>query len=373
MKTRLRPTRFAIIVFILFLCLLVIGAVLAVRVVLLTPPSITGLQVSGNKLVNDKGQTVILHGVNRSGTEYMCVQGDGFFDGPSDAASVDTMASWHINVVRIPLNEDCWLGLNGVPANYSGPAYQKAIADYVHLLNSKNIIVILDLHWAAPGQTLAKKQLAMPDADHSPQFWSSVANTFKNNSSVLFDLYNEPFPSTWTCWLEGSFSPSTAPCEKIDYAVAGMQSLVNAVRTSGSHNVLLAGGLSYAGNLVDWNNNKPQDPDHNLMASFHSYNFIQCADTSCIQKNIQPILVDTPVLVGELGENDCQHGYIDSTMNLLDQMHVGYLGWSWNVADCKQFPALISNYDGTATGFGAGLKQHFADLASNVSIFSSIP
>jgi len=295
----------------------------------------------------------------------MCVHGDGFFDGPSDASSVNAMASWHINTVRIPLNEDCWLSLNGVPEAYSGPAYQKAITAYVHLLNSKNIIAILDLHWSAPGLNLATKQLAMADVDHSPQFWSSVASTFKNNSSVLFDLYNEPYVTTWTCWLQGSTAPSTAPCEKIDFAVAGMQSLVNAVRDAGAHNVLIASGLGYAGYLVDWNNNKPQDPDNNLMASFHAYNFIQCADLKCMQKNIEPILADTPVMIGELGENDCQHGYIDKTMDWLDQIHVGYLGWSWNVANCNKFPALISNYDGTATGFGAGLKQHFSDLASN--------
>jgi hypothetical protein len=36
-----------------------------------------------------------------------------------------------MNVVRIPLNEDCWLGINGVNPAYGGYNYQKAIGDFV--------------------------------------------------------------------------------------------------------------------------------------------------------------------------------------------------------------------------------------------------
>src|SRR5438270_302068 len=57
--------------------------------------SISGLHVVGNQIVNGSGQPVRLLGVDRSGTEYACIQGWGFFDGPSDAASVQAIASWH--------------------------------------------------------------------------------------------------------------------------------------------------------------------------------------------------------------------------------------------------------------------------------------
>jgi len=50
-----------------------------------------GLHVRGNRLVNARGQDVILRGVDRSGTEYACIQGWGIFDGPSDAASIRAM------------------------------------------------------------------------------------------------------------------------------------------------------------------------------------------------------------------------------------------------------------------------------------------
>src|SRR5262250_727798 len=65
-----------------------------------------GLHVVGNHLVDGSGKVVQLHGVNRSGTEYACVQGWGIFDGPNDDKSVKAIASWHVNIVRVLLNED---------------------------------------------------------------------------------------------------------------------------------------------------------------------------------------------------------------------------------------------------------------------------
>ncbi len=79
------------------------------------------VRVEGNRLVNGNGAPIRLLGVDRSGTEYACVQGWGIFDGPSDAASIAAMASWHINAVRVPPNRDCWLGINGVNPATAAP------------------------------------------------------------------------------------------------------------------------------------------------------------------------------------------------------------------------------------------------------------
>src|SRR6516164_5201268 len=55
------------------------------------------LQVSGNKLVNSAtGQQVVLHGVDRSGGEYACVNGTGVWDGPMDQTAVTAIKSWNV-------------------------------------------------------------------------------------------------------------------------------------------------------------------------------------------------------------------------------------------------------------------------------------
>src|SRR4051812_39276621 len=146
------------------------------------PPAISGLHVVGNQIRNGAGQPVRLLGVNRSGTEYACIQGWGIFDGPSDPVSIQSIAAWNTNVVRVPLNEDCWLAINGSPPLYSGATYQAAIAAYVTALNAADLIAILELHWSAPGAQQATGQNPMPDRDHSVTFWTQVANAYKTNS-----------------------------------------------------------------------------------------------------------------------------------------------------------------------------------------------
>lgn len=326
----------------------------------------SGLHESGNHLVDGSGHVVVLRGVNRSGTEYQCIHNNGIFDGPSDDASIAAMASWHINTVRVPLNEDCWLGINGAPAAYSGANYQNAIESYVSRLHAAGLIAVLDLHWTAAGSAQSTNQQDMPDADHAPAFWSSVATAFKADSSTLFDLFNEPHDVSWTCWRDGG------DCG-IGYQVAGMTSLLTAVRNTGATNPVMLGGLAYANDLSSWLTYRPKDPANDLVASWHSYNFNACNTQSCWDNQIAPVAAQVPLVTGETGENDCTHGYLDGLLPWLDSHGAGYLGWGWNTADCGSFPALISNYDGTPTAFGIGLRDHLASLASTPTQPSTSP
>jgi hypothetical protein len=325
---------------------------------------ISGLHVSGNEILNGAGRQIVPHGVNFSGTEYACVGGGGggtpwgIFDGPNDQTAVSAMLTWGIDVVRVPLNEDCWLGINGVAAAYSGANYVGAIQNYVNLLNANGIIAILDLHWNAPGTSLAVGQEPMADADHSAAFWTSVATTFKNDSAVMFDLYNEPYGIPWSCWVNGG----TAAACGTTYDVAGMNALISAVRATGATNIVLAGGLAYSNDLSGWLANKPTDPAGNLMANWHVYSFNTCDTTACYNSTAAPVAAQVPLIADEIGESDCAHGFIDPLMAWLDTQKSGYLGWTWDTWDCDSGPALISDYTGTPTGFGLGLKNHLATL-----------
>lgn len=100
--------------------------------------------------------------------------------------------------------------------------------------------------WPWPPQ-----QRPMPDADHAPAFWTSVANTFKSYSNVIFDLHNEPFPdnnqgttgillrcvnhysvdtpTAWSCWRDGCWVSQEG------YQAVGMTALLAAVRSTGTH------------------------------------------------------------------------------------------------------------------------------------------
>ena len=326
------------------------------------------LHVSGNELVGASGAQVVLHGVDRSGTEYSCVQGNGIFDGPSDQASITAMKNVGVNAVRVPLNEACWNAESYVNPAYAGASYQAAIEAYVSLLNANGMVAILDLHWTDGAYTgpssgcssaEAVCEKPMPDSAESVPFWTSVANTFKGNDAVIFDLFNEPYPdralptetSAWQCWLNGGSSCTAG----ISYPVAGMQTLVDTVRSAGANNVIMLGGLAYSNDLSQWLAYKPTDPDNNLAASWHSYNFNACSTQSCWTSEISPVIAQVPLITGEIGENDCADTYIDPLMSYLDSEHTSYLAWAWN-ADfgCATGPGLITDYTGTPTAYGAG-------------------
>jgi len=334
------------------------------------------LHVSGNKLLNASGQQVILRGVDRSGTEYACVQGNGIFDGEVDQAAVTAMLSWKVNAVRVPLNEACWNAESYVTAADAGTNYINAIKSYVSLLNSNGLVAILDLHWtdgtytgpsAGCSSAQATCQKPMPDAAQAIPFWTSVANTFKGNDAVVFDLFNEPYASRadnnnsaegWQCWATGS------PCTGISYPVAGMQQMINAVRGAGANNVIMLGGEEYANDLTGWLANEPTDPDHNLVASWHSYNFNTCSSQSCWTSQIAPVIAQVPVIAGEIGENDCAGGYITPLTTWLDSQNTSYLAWAWNADfNCSSGPGLVTDYvPGDPTAYGAAYKSHLASV-----------
>jgi endoglucanase len=305
----------------------------------------TGLHVAGNQIVDGGGNVVVLRGANRSGSEYKCVQPTNptIFDGPGDEPSVAAIASWRFNAVRVPLNESCWLGINGASASTSGPIYTAAIGAYVDLLHKYGLIPIIELHWVGPGTDLAVRQQPMPDADHAVDFWTSVATTFAADSGVIFELYNEPYPDSnkdtvagWTCWRDGctaneNVGTNGAPGTPATYQAVGMQALVTAIRTNTpATNVILLGGLEYSNALTQWLAYAPVDPTGNLGAAWHIYSNNACAADTCWDMAPETVAASVPVVATEIGESDCAGTFITQVMTWLDGQNIGYLAWSWN-------------------------------------------
>ena len=315
------------------------------------------IRVSGNHFVDGAGQTIRLLGVDHASSEYACAQGWGYNDGHQDDADAAAVAAWHANAVRIPLNEDCWLGINGQPNSSLDPpqpltvaGYRQAIVDYVNALNAHGIYAILDLHWTAPGSQVALEQQPMPDADHSPAFWSSVAATFKGNPAVVFDVFNEPYDPTdprsgsdanpadavtWNCWESGTVNgPSGgASCltqaydENGDpttrYQIAGLQTLVNSIRATGATQPVLTGGLNFSNDLSQWASHAPDDPLNQEAASFHNYMGQACDNVACWNATVAPVAANVPVVTGEFDENDyLNYTCADQSANTLDRKSV---------------------------------------------------
>jgi hypothetical protein len=367
---------------------LLIRRLLVVLAALVTTAALSGavvraatplsIKIVGNHFVNGAGQTIRLLGVDHQSFEFACVDGFGYDDGLMDDADAAAIASWGADAVRVPLNEDCWLGLNGQPNNSQDPdetltatGYRQAVENYVSALHAHGLYAILDLHWSAPGANVAFNQQPMPDFDHSPAFWSSVASTFKSDPAVVFDLYNEPYDPTdprsgddqapqdkvsWDCWENGGLpdlpapGPAGADCvtQAVDqngdalpgsYRVAGMQLLLNAVRAQGATEPIMTGGLNFANDLSQWATHAPNDPLNQEAASLHAYQGQACSTTDCFNQQVAPVARNVPVVVGEFGQDTpsavCpdpgEQTYDSTLMNWADQHGVSYTAWGWDV------------------------------------------
>jgi endoglucanase len=249
--------------------------------------------------------------------------------------------------------------------------YRREISSYVAALNRRGIYAILDLHWSAPGSQVALEQQPMPDRDHAPAFWKSVATTFKSDRGVVFDLYNEPYDPTdprsgddqsagdkvtWNCWATGTRSGAaggsacfTAAYDEngaktTRYQVAGMQSLVNAVRNAGAKQPVLLGGLDFANDLGDnnhgqsWLTHAPHDPRNQEAASFHNYMGKSCATKTCWGNAIAAVAKHVPVVTGEFDEDNylerrcgtkTPSTFDERYMDWADAHGISYLAWGW--------------------------------------------
>jgi hypothetical protein len=158
--------------------------------------------------------------------------------------------------------------------------------------------------------------------------------------------------------------------QNVPYTTVGFQSLINTVRNeSGAKNLILLGGVQYSNALTQWSAKKPADPENNLGAAWHIYNFNACASTTCFDGVPATLAQTTPVVATEFGENDCQGSIVEPWMTWFDGHEVGYLGWSWDAyGACSPQTStssgnpwsLVSNYDGTPNaGLGQAVHDHF--------------
>jgi len=173
-------------------------------------------------------------------------------------------------------------------------------------------------------------------------------------------------------------------CRMESYHLAGMQQLLNAVRTSGAHQPVMVGGLDWASDLCDtarpnsseatclWLKYEPRDSEHQVIASFHAYNFTPCDLPSCWNSNVARLARTVPVVTGELGEKNCSNSYVDAYMKWADSRGLSYLLWSWQPSSKKMSCGisnlrLLSNWTGSvnpANPAASTFKGHLAEVFS---------
>jgi endoglucanase len=319
-----------------------------------TLPSITPeIKVSGAKLVTADGKDVWLQGVNVPSLGWSA-------KGENVPQSVKVaLEDWKANVIRLPVIDSLWFGHGRPPQSSSNDpeAYRQIVDNVVKMAAGQGAYVVLDLHrYHAPDQSAV-------------DFWKDAAARYKNNPAVLFDIFNEPTGVDWPTWRNGGTitDKKKGGLPPVTWQSVGMQGLVDAVRSTGAKNIIIAGGV---GNAYDLGGILQgfalDDPSGNgIMYATHFYNWHKNW-----QKHFLGLVGKYPLFVGEMGadikkmpfipanQQENPTTWVPDALGMIQQYHLNWTAFSLHP---KATPVLISNWDFDPTPFfGVYVKDALA-------------
>lgn len=198
-----------------------------------TPPTPTPtpdpwLRVSGNKIINSKGERVILKGVNIADPQHLDTKP---WERPGvTARGIASKATdeFHAQVIRLPIlpgdpnypNEGFFSKTNGYDVYFNNH-----IKPLVDELTAKKVYVIIDLHYISDYSHLYPRVA---------EFWNFMAPKFKDNPYVMYEVFNEPInPNNWNTWKDTIAQPA-----------------VNLIRQHAPNNIILVGGPYWSSNIL---------------------------------------------------------------------------------------------------------------------------
>ena len=315
------------------------------------------LRVVGNRLHDVTGTEVWLQGVNAGGLETL----------PGDRQVIKSVVvavdEWQANCVRVPMNETFWFGKSAYQRD-GGQEYREIISQIITLAANRGAYVVIDLH-----------RFRAPKSEHA-DFWKEFAALYKNHPAVLFDIFNEPHGVTWEQWRNGgwvgektgvdesAFLASEEQRKNEGFESIGMQKLVDAVRSTGAKNIIVAGGIFWCNDLSGITRGYALNDStgNGIMYSWHTYNW-----HTNWQEKVLATAAEHPIFLGEVGadikkldfipaaDQEDPYTWVPDMLGFIQQHRLNWTGWCLHP---KASPVMISDWSYTPTPFwGEFAKQ----------------
>ncbi|QPH40428.1 cellulase family glycosylhydrolase [Pedobacter endophyticus] len=318
------------------------------------------LKVDGKKIVDEKGNNILLRGVglggwmlqegymlkiNKEAQQYRIRERITALMGPKQTQEfydawlsnhmrkidVDSMKRWGFNSIRLPMHYNLYtLPVDEEPVPGKNTWLEKGFALTDSLLawcKANQMYLILDLHAAPGGQgndlNIADRNPSKPylwNSEANQQktiaLWKKLAERYKNEHYIgAYDILNEPNYGFQNPDEDknGTKEKLNAPLRKL------MVEITKAIReVDQNHIVIIEGngwGNNYNGIFPLW--------DNNMVLSYHKYwNFNDQASIGHIIKARDE--QNVPVWLGETGENS--NVWFTDAIQLLEKNNIG---WSW--------------------------------------------
>ncbi|HYE54728.1 MAG TPA: cellulase family glycosylhydrolase [Chitinophagaceae bacterium] len=318
------------------------------------------LKTSGTKIVNEKGENIILRGMGLGGwmlqEGYMLrLQGtnpqysirnriekligpeqtqqfyDAWLNNFTTKADIDSMRKWGFNSVRLPMHYNLYtLPVEQEPDSTKQTWLEKGFQLTDSLLKwckANKMYLILDLHAAPGGQgndvNIADRDTTKPSLWQSPAnqaktvaLWKKLAERYKDEPWIgAYDIINEPNwgfedPSDKNGLKESGNKPLRELMVRITDAIRSVDK---------KHIVIIEGngwGNNYKGIFPLW--------DNNTVISFHKY--WNHNDAQSIKHMLDARTQNNaPVWVGETGENS--NVWFTDAVELLESNNIGWCWW----------------------------------------------
>lgn len=274
------------------------------------PEGFLWLHTEGNRIVDEKGEPRVLRGVNRSGFDY-----DKSGDGISEEEIAYICGQWQAQIIRYPFNQD-WV--------MRDPAYVASLERVVGWINKYGAYALLDLQW----RNTTIKIPPIPD-EEAIIMWRGLAEKFRNNPGVLYDIHNEPHDCTWAEWR------------------ARASQIIEAIRSVHPRALIFVGGLDWAYDLRGWENDPL--PYANIVYSSHPYPFK--GEPWAWDKYFGNAAKKLPVFLGEFGGEESHLSWGSQLLAYMEAKNLGWTAWSWS-----NYTYLTRDDRRTPTDFGQLVK-----------------
>jgi len=319
------------------------------------------LKAEDKKIVNEKGENVLLRGfglggwmlqegymlkINKDGQQYKIRERledlmgtkqtqefyDAWLNNHTRKIDIDSLKAWGFNSVRLPMHYNLYtLPVEQEPITGQNTWLDKGFALTDSLLSwckANHMYLILDLH-ATPGGQGNDTNISDRDAS-KPMLWESEANQQKMIAlwKKLADRYkNEPWIGAYDIINEPNYGFSNpaedkngtkekvnAPLRKL------MVDITKAIRAvDQKHIIIIEGngwGNNYNGIFPLW--------DKNMALSFHKYwNYNDQASIAHMVKARDE--QNVPIWLGETGENS--NTWFTDAIHLLEKNNIGWAWW----------------------------------------------
>jgi hypothetical protein len=322
--------------------------------------NLPALRTLGNRIVDcETLRPVRLRGVNRSGLEYAAPEPLGFLASAGISEyELDAIAAWGGNVIRLPFNQA------HVLAGPSSEPYLEALDHVITLAAERGSYTLLDLHWldsASPRGRLSNGEInfvpPLPNLA-SVSTWSQLARRYREETAVLYDLFNEPhdpLPDD-TSELDrirpdGSlFALARRRVRFRDWNAWAAQ-LARTVRSQNPNALIFVSGM-------DWGYDLRRFPSPDLPEIVYS-SHVYPSKTRSWDSAFGNLSAEAPIFVGEFGgvEEDLPWG--KKLLSYLDARQIGWAGWSWS--DHPHLVKSASAYE--PTPFGALVRNSLRNIA----------